>query len=213
MKALVTGFDAFGGERVNPSLEAIRRLPAMVGALLVVTQRLPAEFGSSLPELYAAIEHHDPDIVLCVGEAGSRAELSPERVAINIQDAHIADNAGDRPIDAPVIPGGPAAYFTTLPIKAAAAAMRHVGLPVAVSNSAGTFVCNHVFYGLMHYAATRQARFRGGFMHVPYLPEQAANHPRSPSMSVEAMVQGIEIFLGVAAVRHVDLRVAAAGIV
>ncbi len=208
MKALVTGFDAFGGERVNPSLEAIRRLPGLVGSITVVTQRLPAEFSTSLPELYAAIEREDPDIVLCVGEAGSRLEMSPERVAINVQDARIPDNAGDQPVDVPVVAGGPAAYFTTLPIKAAVQAMRAAGLPVAVSNSAGTFVCNHVFYGLMHYAATRRARFRGGFMHVPYLPEQAANHPKSPSMAVETIVRGIEIFVGVAAAQREDIRVA-----
>lgn len=207
MKALITGFDAFGGERVNPSLEAMRRLPAQIGAVVLATQRLPAAFGSSLPLLFAAIERENPDIVLCVGEAGSRLELSPERVAINVQDARILDNDGDRPIDVPVVAGGPAAYFSTLPIKAAVQAMRAAGLPAAVSNSAGTFVCNHVFYGLMHYAATRGARFRGGFMHVPFLPEQAANHPRSPSMSVATIVRGIEIFVEVAAATREDVKV------
>ncbi|MCW3476522.1 pyroglutamyl-peptidase I [Limobrevibacterium gyesilva] len=208
MKALVTGFDPFGGEVVNPSLEAVRRLPARIGELIVVTQRLPAAFAASLPELYAAIEREDPDIVLCTGEAGSRTELSPERVAINVQDARIPDNEGAQPVDVKVAEDGPAAYFTTLPIKAAVLAMRQAGLPVAVSNSAGTFVCNHVFYGLMHYAATRKARFRGGFMHVPYLPEQAANHPKAPSMAVETIARGIEILLAVAAERSTDLVVA-----
>ena len=210
MKALVTGFDPFGGETVNPSLEAIRRLAPQLGALRVVTQRLPAEFGASLPMLFAAIERENPDIVLCLGEAGSRTELSPERVAINVQDARIRDNAGDQPVDLPVVPGGPAAYFTTLPIKAATAAMRAAGVPVAVSNTAGTFVCNHVFYGLMHYAATRRARFRGGFMHVPYLPEQAAFHPKAPSMAVETILRGVEITLDVCVHTERDL-VAAEG--
>jgi pyroglutamyl-peptidase len=208
MKALVTGFDPFGGESVNPSLEAIRRLPARLEGLRIVTQRLPSTFDDSLPELYAAIEREAPDIVLCTGEAGSRLELSPERVAINVRDARIPDNGGAQPVDVPVIEGGPAAYFTTLPIKAAVREMREAGLPVAVSNSAGTFVCNHVFYGLMHYAATRGAPFRGGFMHVPYLPEQAARHPKSPSMAVETIVRGIEIFLHVAATRSADLALA-----
>jgi pyroglutamyl-peptidase len=207
MKALVTGFDPFGGETVNPSLEAVRRLPSRLGELAVVPQRLPAEFATSLPMLYAAIEGENPDIVLCVGEAGSRTELSPERVAINVQDARIPDNGGDQPVDVPVVPDGPAAYFTTLPIKAAVQAMRQAGLPAVVSNTAGTFVCNHVFYGLMHYAATRRARFRGGFMHVPYLPQQAANHPKAPSMGVETIVAGIEILLRVAAAQGADIVV------
>ena len=148
--------------------------------------------------------------MLCTGEAGSRIDLTPERVAINVQDARIRDNEGDQPIDVAVVPGGPAAYFTTLPIKAAVHAMREAGLPASVSNSAGTFVCNHVFYGLMHYAAMRKARFRGGFMHLPYLPEQAANHPKAPSMALDCIVRGIEIVLTVSAETGADL-VAAEG--
>ncbi len=205
MKALVTGFDPFGGETLNPSLEAIRLLPKSIGGLQIATQRLPAEFGASLPMLYAAIAREQPDIVLCLGEAGSRVELSPERVAINVRDARIRDNAGDQPVDVAVMEGGPAAYFTTLPIKAATAAMRAAGVPVAVSNTAGTFVCNQVFYGLMHYAAVNGARFRGGFMHTPYLPAQAACHAKAPSMAVEVIVRGVEIMLQVSATTSVDL--------
>src|SRR5260370_9262240 len=136
MKALVTGFDPFGGETLNPSLEAIRRLPKAIGALQVATQRLPAEFEASLPMLYAAIAREQPDIVLCLGEAGSRTELSPERVAINVQDARIRDNAGQQPVDVPVVAGGPAPYFTTLPIKAPTRAMREAGVPVPVAHPA-----------------------------------------------------------------------------
>lgn len=208
MKVLVTGFEPFGGERLNPSQEAINRLPASLGALRIATQLLPAAYAPSLGLLYEAIQREDPDIVLCTGEAGSRLDLTPERVAINIQDARILDNAGDQPIDAPVAPGGPAAYFTTLPIKAAVHAMREAGLPASVSNSAGTFVCNHVFYGLMHFAATRGARFRGGFMHLPYLPAQAAHHPKSPSMALDCIVRGIEITLSVSAATTQDLLAA-----
>src|SRR6266581_2274356 len=131
MKALVTGFEPFGGEPINPALEALEE----------------------------AVRATAPDIVLCVGLAGGRAALSLERVAINIDDARIPDNRGGQPIDLPVVAGGPAAYFTTLPIKAAAAVLREAGLPAIVSNSAGTFVCNHVFYGLMHLAATRRLDF------------------------------------------------------
>lgn len=208
MKVLVTGFEPFGGERVNPSQEAMRRLPATLGGLRIATQLLPAAYAPSLGLLYEAIAREDPDIVLCTGEAGSRFDLTPERVAINVQDARILDNAGDQPIDTPVVAGGPAAYFTTLPIKAAVHALREAGLPASVSNSAGTFVCNHVFYGLMHFAATRQARFRGGFMHLPYLPEQAAHHPKAPSMAVDCIARGIEIVLAVSARTGVDMKVA-----
>lgn len=207
MKALITGFEPFGGDGVNPSLEALRLLPARLGALDIATAALPVVFDSALPALLAAIAAAQPDIVLGVGLAGGRAALSLERVAVNIDDARIPDNDGNRPIDRPVIAGGPAAYFTTLPIKAAAAALRQAGLPAAVSNSAGTFVCNHVFYGLMHEAAQSDGRFRGGFLHVPYLPSQAARQPGAPSMALEQIAEGIEIILATAAARVDDLVV------
>ena len=207
MKVLVTGFEPFGGERINPSFEALRRLPARLGPLTVATQALPVVYGATLPALFAAIAANQPDIVLSVGLAGGRAELSLERVAINIDDARIPDNAGNQPIDRPVVAGGPAAYFATLPIKAAVAALREAGLPAAVSNSAGTFLCNHVFYGLMHEIATGQRPFRGGFLHLPFLPSQAARQPGTPSMALEQIVEGIEIILQVAAARFDDLAV------
>jgi pyroglutamyl-peptidase len=207
MKALVTGFEPFGGDRVNPSSEALRRLPPRLGGLDITTAALPVVYGEALPALRAAIETVRPKIVLGVGLAGGRAELSLERVAINIDDARIPDNGGNQPIDRPVIASGPAAYFATLPIKAAVAALRDAGLPAAVSNSAGTFLCNHVFYGLMHEAATGADRFRGGFLHVPYLPSQAALTPGAPSMALEQIVEGIEIILTIAATRVDDLVV------
>jgi pyroglutamyl-peptidase len=207
MKALITGFEPFGGERVNPSAEALRRLPARLGALDIATRELPTVYGEALPALREAIASSAPDIVLCTGLAGGRSALSLERVAINVDDARIPDNRGNRPIDEPVVRGGPAAYLTTLPIKAAAAALRDAGIPAEVSNSAGTFLCNHVFYGLMHEAATGEHRFRGGFLHVPYLPSQAARLPDAPSMALEQIVEGIEIVLSVAAARTGDLAV------
>jgi pyroglutamyl-peptidase len=205
MKALVTGFEAFGGEQVNPSFEALRRLPARLGSLDIATRVLPVVYGAALPALREAIASAKPDIVLCTGLAGGRAELSLERAAINIDDARIPDNAGNQPIDRPVVAGGPAAYFATLPIKAAVVALRIAGLPASVSNSAGTFLCNHVFYGLMHEAAVGNTRCRGGFLHVPYLPSQAARVPGAPSMGLEQIVEGVEIILRVAAERSIDL--------
>ena len=208
MKALVTGFEPFGGEPVNPALEALRLLPARLGALEVATRVMPAVFGRSLDALEDALGAVIPDIVLCVGLAGGRAALSLERVAINIDDARIPDNQGQQPIDVPVVAGGPAAYFATLPLRAAVAALRDAGLPAIVSNSAGTFVCNHLFYGLMHLAATRRPGLRGGFLHVPYLPSQAARQDGAPSMALADIVRGIEIVLTVAASRNDDIGAA-----
>jgi pyroglutamyl-peptidase len=208
MRALVTGFDAFDGERVNPAAEALSRLAPLLGALTVLTRELPTSFARALPLLERAVAETEPDIVLAVGQAGGRAELSLERVAINLQDARIADNDGNRPIDRPVVAGGPAAYFATLPIKAAVAELRRAGIPAAVSHSAGTFVCNHVFYGLMHLAAMGRPGLRAGFLHLPYLPGQAVLKPGMPSMAIEGVVRGIEIVLAVAARRTDDLPVA-----
>ncbi len=208
MKALVTGFEPFGGEPINPALEALGRLPRRLGPLAIATRVLPAVFGKALDALEEAVRETEPDIVLCVGLAGGRAALSLERVAINIDDARIPDNKGRQPIDLPVVAGGPAAYFTNLPVKAAAAALRDAGLPAIVSNSAGTFVCNHVFYGLMHLAATRRLDLRGGFLHVPYLPSQAARQDGAPSMALDDIVRGIEIVLTIAASRRDDIEAA-----
>jgi len=212
MRALVTGFEPFGGEPLNPAGEILPLLPSRLGALTLATRLLPTAFGRAIEALNAAVKATAPDIVLCVGLAGGRDALSLERVALNLDDARIPDNAGQQPIDQPVVTGGPAAYFATLPIKAAVAALRDAGLPAIVSNTAGTFVCNHVFYGLMHLAATRHPGLRGGFLHVPYLPSQAARHASSgsgaPSMALADIARGVEIILAVAAARADDIAAA-----
>jgi pyroglutamyl-peptidase len=197
MKALITCFEPFGGDGVNASLEAVRQLPAKTGALALVTAVLPTSYARSLPALESAIARERPDIVLAVGQAGERAALCVERIAVNLQDAEIADNDGARPVDAPVVAGGPAAYLATLPVRAAVAGLRAGELPAQLSMSAGTFVCNHVFYGLMHLAATGQQRFRAGFLHVPRLPQQA--RPGAPSMAVDDIARGLVIVLEAAA--------------
>lgn len=201
MKALVTGFEPFAGEDVNASLEAVRRLPPRIGTLDIVTAELPISYARSHATLEAAIARVRPQIVLCVGQAGERATLCVERIAVNLQDARIADNDGETPVDAPVIAGGPAAYFATLPVKAAVAALQAAGLPAEVSNSAGTFVCNHVFYGLMHITATRGHAFRGGFLHVPSLHQNPAQQSSLSTMALDDIVRGITIVLEVAASR------------
>ncbi|HLY47084.1 MAG TPA: pyroglutamyl-peptidase I [Stellaceae bacterium] len=208
MKALVTGFEPFAGDPVNPAMEALRLLPPSLGTLTLVTRVLPTSFGGSLEALQDALRATAPDIALGVGLAGGRAALSLERVALKIDDARVPDNDGHQPVDQPVVPGGPAAYFATLPIKAAVVALRQAGLPASVSNSAGTFVCNHLFYGLMHLAATRLPGLRAGFLHVPYLPSQAARYEGAPSMALDDIVRGIAIVLAVAAARRDDIAVA-----
>lgn len=189
MRALVTGFDPFGGARANTSLEAVRRLPNRIGTLDVVTAELPTSYARSIPALKAAIADAKPGIVLCVGEAGDRPLLSVERVAVNLQDARMPDNDGASPVDRPVVRGGPAAYFATLPVRAIVAALRAAELPAELSMSAGAFVCNHVFYGLMHIAAVNKRNFRGGFLHVPSLSARA--------MALEDIVRAVEIVLEV----------------
>jgi pyroglutamyl-peptidase len=209
MKALVTGFEPFGGDLINPACEALSCLPRRIGDVEVATRMLPTVFDRALDSLDGALAATAPDLVLCLGLAGGRAGLSLERVAINLDDARIPDNEGHQPIDRPIVAGGPAAYFTTLPIKAAVAALHRAELPVLLSNTAGTFVCNHVFYGLMHRAARCGGRLRGGFLHVPYLPAQAAHHAGAggevPSMALADIVRGIEIVLAVAAARTEDI--------
>jgi pyroglutamyl-peptidase len=209
MKALVTGFDAFGGDKINPSSAALERLKRKVGKLSVQTAILPTSFARSAITLRGAIHEAQPDIVLCVGQAGGRHELSLERVAINVQDARIADNDGKQPIDRPVVRDGAPAHFASLPIKACVAELRRAGLPASVSNTAGTFVCNHIFYALMDMAGRHGLAFRGGFLHIPYLPEQAAQLGGGvPSMSVDDIAHGIEIVLAVSAARQNDVHTA-----
>ncbi|HVT74749.1 MAG TPA: pyroglutamyl-peptidase I [Lacunisphaera sp.] len=203
---LLTGFEPFGGDRVNPSAEIARRLHGTVIAGHRVTGAvLPCVFGAAIRELERNLAAVRPVLVVCVGQAGGRAGITPERVAINVDDARIPDNAGAQPVDRPVVRGGPAAYWSTLPVKAIVAALRREGIPAAVSQTAGTFVCNHVFYGLMH-ALHRQRRVRGGFTHVPFLPEQARRG--EPSLPLATMTRGLEIAVAAALRRRHDVRAA-----
>lgn len=206
---LLTGFDPFGGESINPSWEAVRMLhERRIGGYRVVARLLPTAFEASRRELERAVREVEPAILLGVGQAGGRSRLSLERVAINVQDARIADNRGDQPIDEPVVAGGPAAYFSTLPIKAMLNALQQHGMPAEVSNTAGTFVCNHAFYGLMHRLATRPAlaRTRGGFVHLPALPEQAARVPGMPSLALATQVEALRVLLRTALTTTTDLH-------
>ena len=202
---LLTGFEPFGGETVNPSWEVARRLDGeLVAGARIVARALPCVFGQSLAVLAEALAELRPLLVLALGQAGGRCDLSLERVAINVDDARIVDNAGAQPIDEPVVTGGPAAYFSSLPIKAIVAGLRAAGLPASVSQTAGTFVCNHVFYGLQHQLVG--SAVRGGFMHIPYLPEQAALHAGQPSLPLQTLMDGVRMALQLAMAYPQDLR-------
>jgi len=189
---LLTAFEPFGGEHCNPSLGIAQRLAGeSIQGHRVHVQTLPVVFDAVAAVLDTAIARLRPSLVIALGQAGGRSELSLERVAINLIDARIPDNAGMQPIDASVLDDAPAAYFGTLPVKAIVMALRDAGVPAQLSFSAGSFVCNQVFYLLMHRLETSSPQTRGGFIHVPFLPEQAAAHPGAPSMALETMVLGI----------------------
>lgn len=206
-RVLVTGFDPFGGQTVNPSWIAVQQLDGTeIDDHRVVAAQVPTRFDRSLPVLYELLAEHRPSLVLCTGQAGGRSAISLERVAINVIDARIPDNAGAQPIDVPVAEGAPAAYFSTLPIKAMLAAVLGAGVRAEVSQTAGTFVCNQVFYGLMHRLATDAslAGVRGGLVHVPWLPQQG-----QPSMTTEQLVMGLRAAIGCALRTRADVRLQA----
>lgn len=195
---LMTAFEPFGGEMINPSWEAVRALEGkQIGGATIVIRQLPVVFSEVLHVLNQALEEVKPDAVLSVGQAGGRSDITVERIGINVDDARIPDNAGHQPVDEPIVAGGPAAYFSRLPIKAIVAAVRKAGIPASVSQTAGTFTCNRVMYGLLHWLEQQKSPARGGFIHIPYLPEQAALHPGAPSMAVATIIQALEIAVNV----------------
>lgn len=201
---LLTGFAPFGGETSNPSWEAVRGLEgAIIEGHRVCAMELPTEFGASLPALRRALRRVRPRVALAVGLAGGREGISLERVAINLIDARIPDNTGSQPVDIPVVRGGPVAFFSTLPLKASLLALREAGIPAHISQTAGTYVCNQVFYALMH--ATRRRNVRAGFVHVPWSPEQAARHG-DPGMPIDKAAHALEIILRRALTVQTDLR-------
>ena len=206
---LLTGFDAFAGADTNPSWLAVQALQGEVihGHILLAAQ-IPTTFKGAPRALARLLKRHKPALVICAGQASGRSALSIERIAINISDARIADNRGEQPIDTPVVPGGPAAYFSTLPIKAMLEAIVQAGIAAEVSQTAGTFVCNHVFYGLMHALATQDAfkHTRGGFIHVPNLPGQGLPGQGLSNMALDEMVHGLRLAVMCALVTSTDIR-------
>ena len=192
MKILVTGFDPFGGESINPAWEAVSRIKDEIAGAEVIKLQVPTVFNKSIERLEAGIEEHKPDAVICVGQAGGRFDVTPERVAINIDDARIKDNEGNQPIDLPVFEDGAPAYFSTLPVKAIVKEINAAGLPSTLSNTAGTFVCNHIMYGALYLAEKKYPNMRAGFIHVPYIPQQVIEKKGTPSMALEDIVKSLE---------------------
>lgn len=193
MKLLLTAFDPFGGEPINPALEAVKLVRGQIGSVEVVKVTVPTVFGKSIATVAAAVEKEHPDAVLCIGQAGGRYDLTPERVAINCDDARIPDNEGNQPIDQPIFADGEPAYFSGLPVKAMVAAIRSAGVPASVSSTAGTFVCNHLMYGVLYTLAKSYPGVRGGFMHVPFVTSQVVSRPApAPCLSLAEIVTGIE---------------------
>jgi pyroglutamyl-peptidase len=207
---LLTGFDPFGGDAVNPSWNAVRRLHGTtLHGHRIEAVELPTAFGRGATALLDALDRHRPALTLCTGLAANRGALSLERVSVNLIDARIHDNDGAQPVDVPCIAGAPDAYFTTLPVKAALRALEAADIPAELSLTAGTFVCNHVFHVLMHALAADPARPRGGFIHVPPLPGMPLRSPQARAMPLETMAEGLRLIIDVALRTHDDAHFAA----
>ena len=206
-KALITCFEPFGGENINPSQMAVTQLPAEIDGIKIVKQLIPVAFDKSISILYEALEKEIPDAVICVGQAGGRPNITVERVAINLNDAPIPDNDGNQPIDNPVFADGPPAYFATLPIKAMVKNCNLIGIPSMISNTAGTFVCNHLMYAACHYAALNQPNLKAGFVHIPFAPEQTTDKPTMPSMSCADIIAALKSFIKTTILIDQDLKI------
>lgn len=193
MKVLITGFDPFGGEKINPAFEAVKRLDNTINGVEIIKKEIPTVFKKSIKLLEELIELENPDIVICVGQAGGRFDITVERVAINIDDARIKDNEDNQPIDEKIFNNGENAYFSKLPFKAIVQKIRESGIPASVSNTAGTFVCNHIMYGLLYLINKKYPNIRGGFIHVPFLPEQVVSKGNLPSMSIENITKALQV--------------------
>ena len=223
MKLLLTAFTPFDGEELNPALEAVKLVKDKIENVEIVKLEVPTVFGKSIQLVFDAIEREKPDFVLSIGQAGGRAEICPERVAINIDDARIPDNEGNQPVDEPIFPDGENAYFSTLPVKAMVEAIRKEGIPSSLSNSAGTYVCNHLMYGVLYYLdktdrlmknselypwSENRLAVKAGFIHVPYIPEQVKNKKEIPSLELSEIVRGLEAAIKAIAKNGMDKKLA-----
>ena len=206
MKILVTGFDPFGKESINPAIEAVKRLDDEIANAQIIKLEIPTIAHTSLAVIKQAIEDHEPDMVLSIGQAGGRSDITVERIGINIDDYRIADNGHQHPIDEKIFADGPDAYFVNLPIKAMVKSIRSAGIPASISNSAGTFVCNHVTYGVRYLLEKRGKGQKSGFIHIPYLPSQVVDKPNQPSMALDVIVKGIQAAITAMVEQAIDVK-------
>lgn len=207
MKVLITGFDPFGGESINPAWEAVKMMRDEIAGAEIVKMQIPTVVGKSIEKIHDKMREINPDVVLSIGQAGGRFGVTPERVAINITDARIPDNEGNQPIDAPIFADGPAAYFTNLPVKAMVESIKGAGYPSVLSNTAGTYICNHVMYGILYYIDKEFPNARGGFIHVPYAASQVVNKPGTPSMAIADITASLEAAVQAAVENTQDIKV------
>jgi pyroglutamyl-peptidase I len=191
MKILVTGFDPFGGEPINPAIESVKKLPDNIAGAEIIKLEIPTVRGKSLEKIEKAIQEHNPDIILSVGQAGGRFDITVERVGINMDDFRIPDNEGNQVIDESVFSDGDNAYFVKLPVKAMVQNIQKNKIPASVSYTAGTFVCNHVLYGVLYLVEKKYKGKKSGFIHIPFLPEQVVDKRNMPSMDLNTIVTGL----------------------
>lgn len=192
MKILVTGFDPFGGEKINPAYEVVKRLKDNIGGAEVIKLQIPTAFNKSAEKTIEKIEEVNPDFVLNIGQAGGRSDITVERIAINIDDARIPDNLNQQPVDVKIDETGENAYFATIPVKEIVNSINSKNIPASVSNSAGTYVCNHTMYSILNYANKNKLSIKSGFIHIPFLFEQVLDKRNTPAMDLDTMITAIE---------------------
>ena len=191
MKILVTGFDPFGGEPINPAIESVKKLPDNIAGAEIIKLEIPTVRKKSLEKIEKAINEHNPDVILSIGQAGGRFDISIERVGINLDDFRIPDNEGNEIIDEPIFPDGENSYFVKLPVKAMVQNVQKNNIPASVSYTAGTFVCNHVLYGVLYLIEKKYKGKKSGFIHIPFLPQQVVDKRNMPSMELNTIVKGL----------------------
>lgn len=207
MRVLVTGFEPFGGEAINPALEAVKMLKDEISGAEIIKLQIPVVAGKSIERIHEKMKEVQPDLVISIGQAGGRFGVTPERVAINITDARIPDNEGNQPIDEPIFADGDTAYFSNLPVKAMVQAIKDAGYPSSLSNTAGTYICNHVMYGILYYIKKEFPNVRGGFIHVPYAASQVVDKPNTPSMAIADITAALEAAISAAVTCKTDIKV------
>lgn len=209
MKILITGFDPFGNDTINPSYEAVKLLPNKILNAEIIKLEIPTVMTKSIDTVIEKIKETKPDVVINVGQAGGRFTITPEKVAINLNDFRIPDNEGNQPSDQAIVIGGENAYFTTLPIKAMVKKMKESGIPASVSYSAGSFVCNHIMYGVLHHISQNKLPIRAGFIHIPFMNEQVLDRQPAPAMNLKDLALGLEKAIEAVIENDTDLNEAA----